>query len=90
MRGEMDFRNPILARLCVVRLTIGMSAMEIIEQIKSLSADERAVVARFVVENEDSWIPDAFKQGMADAETGRFAEMDTVLSGVKPPSRVAE
>ena len=30
---------------------------------------------------------DEFKQGMADAEAGRFADMETVLSGAKPPRR---
>jgi predicted transcriptional regulator len=47
-------------------------------------------VAKFVVENDDSWIPESFKQGMADAAAGRFVDMDTVLSGTKPPSRAAE
>ena len=67
-----------------------MSATEIIEQFKALPADERAQVAKFVVENDDSWIPEGFKQGMADAEAGRFAEMETVLSGAQPPPRAAE
>ncbi|MGB8356494.1 MAG: hypothetical protein WCD79_21525 [Chthoniobacteraceae bacterium] len=62
-----------------------MSAAEIIEQIKALPASERAAVAKFVVENDDSWIPESFKQGMADAKAGLFADMDTVLDGVKPP-----
>ena len=30
---------------------------------------------------------DEFKQGMADAEAGRFVDMETVLSGGKPPRR---
>jgi predicted transcriptional regulator len=64
-----------------------MSAQEIIEQIKELAPDERARVAKFVVENDDSWIPKSFKQGMADAEAGRFVDMETVLSGAPPPSR---
>ena len=67
-----------------------MSAQEIIEQIKALPASERAQVAKFVVENDDSWIPESFKEGMADAEAGRFADIETVLSGAKPPSRSAE
>jgi predicted transcriptional regulator len=67
-----------------------MSATEIIEQFKALPASERAQVAKFVVEHDDSWIPESFKQGMADAEAGRFADMETVLSGAKPPSRAAE
>ena len=47
-------------------------------------------MAKFVVENDDSWIPESFKQGMADAEAGRFVDMDTVLSGAKPPPRAVE
>jgi len=64
-----------------------MSAQEIIEQFKVLPAVERAEVAKFVVENDDSWIPESFKRGMADAEAGRFVDMETVLSGAPPPSR---
>jgi predicted transcriptional regulator len=66
-----------------------VSASELIEQFKALPAKERAQVAKFVVENDDSWIPESFKQGMADAEAGRFVDMDTVLSGAKPPPRAA-
>jgi predicted transcriptional regulator len=69
---------------------LDVSAQEIIEQIKSLPPKERAEVAKFVVENDDSWIPESFKKGMADADAGRFTEMETVLSGKKPPSRAAE
>lgn len=67
-----------------------MSAQEIIEQIKALPAAERAQVAKFVMEEDDSWIPESFKQGMADAAAGRFADMETVLSGAKPPPRSGE
>jgi predicted transcriptional regulator len=67
-----------------------VSATELIEQFKALPAQERAQVAKFVVENDDSWIPESFKQGMADAEAGRLVDMETVLSGVKPPPRAAE
>jgi len=64
-----------------------MSAQQVIEEFKELSPAERAKVAKFVVENDDSWIPKEFKRGMADAEAGRFVDMDTVLSGAKPPRR---
>ena len=67
-----------------------MSAAVIIEQIKALPADERAQVTKFVVESDDSWIPESFKQGMADAAAGRLVDMDTVLSGAKPPPRAAK
>ena len=64
-----------------------MSAQEVIAEFKGLPAVEREQVAKFVVENDDSWIPKSFKQGMADAEAGRFVDMETVLSGAPPPSR---
>jgi hypothetical protein len=63
----------------------GMSAQEIIEQIKALPAKERAQVAKFVVENDDSWIPESFRQGMADAEAGRLVDLDTALNESYPP-----
>jgi hypothetical protein len=67
-----------------------MSATELIEQFKALPPSERAQVAKFVVENDDSWIPESFKQGMNDAAAGRVVDTETVLSGAKPPSRAAE
>jgi len=39
-----------------------MSATEIIGQFKDLPASERAQVAKYVVEQDDSWIPESFKQ----------------------------
>ena len=71
-------------------LTSIMSAAEIIEQIKALPPKERAEVAKFGAETDDSWVPEAFKRGMADAEAGRFVDMETVLSGAKPPPRRTE
>lgn len=62
-----------------------MSATEIIEQIKSLPANERAQVAKFVVEQDDSWIPDEFKEAMQDAKAGRFVDMETALFKTPPP-----
>ncbi len=62
-----------------------MSAAEVIERIKELPADERAQVAKFVVENDDSWIPDEFKEAMKDAEAGRFVDMETALHETPPP-----
>jgi len=61
-----------------------MSATEIIEQFKSLPASERAQVAKFVVENDDSWVPEAFKRGMADADAGRLVDLDTALNEPYP------
>ncbi len=57
-----------------------MSATELIEQFKALPANERAQVAKFVVENDDSWIPQSFREGMADAEAGHLVDFDTALN----------
>ncbi len=57
-----------------------MSVQEIIEQIKALPASERAQVTKFVVENDDSWIPESFKEGMADAAAGRLLDLETALN----------
>ena len=62
-----------------------MSAQELIEEFKALSPSERAQVAKFVVEHDDSWIPDEFKEAMEDAEAGRFVDMETALHETPPP-----
>ena len=65
-------------------ILVSMSATEVIEQFKALPASERAQVAKFVVENDDSWIPESFRQGMADAETGRLVDLDMALNEPYP------
>jgi hypothetical protein len=83
--GEERYRgNTRLLGSCLWVYTLDMSATEIIEQFKALPAAERAQVAKFVVENDDSWIPDSFKQGMADAEAGRLVDLDTALNEPYP------
>ena len=57
-----------------------MSATELIEQFKALPASERAQVAKFVVENDDSWIPESFREGIADADAGRTVDLGTALN----------
>ena len=57
-----------------------MSAEQIIAGFKELSPAERAQVAKFVVENDHSWIPKEFKQGLAGAAAGRFADLETELA----------
>jgi predicted transcriptional regulator len=61
-----------------------VSVTELIEQFKALPPSERAEVAKFVVENDDSWIPESFREGMADAEAGRFVDLDTALNEPYP------
>lgn len=67
--------------------TKNVSAQEIIDQIKALQASERAKVARFVVEQDDSWILEDFKEAMKDAEAGRIVDMEKALFETPPPDR---
>ncbi len=72
------------ARSVTVDYSFVVSVTEIIEQIKALPPNERAQVAKFVVENDDAWIPESFKEGMANAEAGRFVDLDTALTKPYP------
>jgi predicted transcriptional regulator len=76
-----------LANLDRSWLVQGMTAQAVIDQFKALPLKQRAEVAKFIVASDDSWIPESFKRGMADAKAGRFADMDAVLSDAPPPSR---
>ena len=62
-----------------------MSAAEIIAQIKELPPAERARVAKFIVEEDDSWIPAEFKDAMKDAAEGKTVDMETALRETPPP-----
>jgi hypothetical protein len=62
-----------------------MSAEEVIAEFKELPPAERAQVARFVVEHDDSWIPEEFKAAMKDAQEGRLVDMEIALNETPPP-----
>ena len=62
-----------------------MSAQEIIDHFKVLPAAERAKVAKFVVQHDDSWIPNEFQEAMNDADAGRLVDMETALRETPPP-----
>ena len=64
-----------------------MSATEIIEQFKELPANERAQVTKYIVEHDDSWVPESFKEGMKAAAEGRFVDMEKALFET-PPSHL--
>ena len=66
-----------------------MSAEAVIAEIESLPPTERAKVFAYVndaMSADDSWVPESFRQGMADAAAGRLADMETVISGERPPT----
>ena len=56
-----------------------------IEQFKGLPASERAQVTKYVVEHDDSWVPESFKEGMKAAAEGRFVDMEQALFETPPP-----
>ena len=62
-----------------------------IAEIEALPAAERAKVFACVgetMETDASWMPDSFKQAMADMETGRLVELEAKsLEGVAPLDR---
>jgi len=62
-----------------------MSAQAVIDQFKALPPKQRAKVAKFIVASDDSWVPESFKRGMAEAEAGCFTDMDAVLKDQKRP-----
>jgi hypothetical protein len=61
------------------------SAQEVIERFKALPPQDRADVAKFIAEHDDSWVPESFKQGMADIAAGRVVDMETALFETPPP-----
>ena len=64
---------------------MAISAEEIIEEFKASPLAERAQVTQFVVEHDDSWIPDEFKEAMKDAGAGQLVDMETALHETPPP-----
>ena len=67
-----------------------MSAETVIAEIEALPVTERAKVFAYVdhaLATDDSWVPESFRQGMADAAQGRLTDMESVLGGAKPPAR---
>ena len=64
-----------------------MSGQEVIREFKELSPAERAEVAKFVLEHDDSWIPEEFEQGMDDIAAGRVVDLDTALNEPYPTDK---
>jgi len=59
-----------------------MSAETVIAEIEALPVNERAKVFAYVdhaLAAGDSWVPESFRQGMADAAQGRLTEIETVF-----------
>ena len=61
-----------------------MSVEELIKELNALPLAQRLEVVDAVLDADDSWVPESFRQGMADIEAGRVVDMETALRE-KPP-----
>ena len=68
-----------------------MSVVEVIEQIRAMSPEERGAVARVVEEldaKDDSWIPASLRSAMKDLAAGRTVDFDErKLASDRPPGQ---
>ena len=64
-----------------------MTATEIIKEFQALPVEDRRSVATFILTEDKSWIPDSFRQGMAEADAGRLFDMELALND-KPPTNL--
>ncbi len=62
-----------------------MSVEELIKELNSLPLAQRMEVVDAVLDADDSWVPESFRQGIVDIEAGRVVDMETALTQ-KPPS----
>ena len=62
-----------------------MSTTELAEQIKALPDEERAKLIEQLHKDAPAWIPESFREGMADIAAGRTVELDEVLRRPLPP-----
>jgi predicted transcriptional regulator len=66
-----------------------MSVDQLISELKALPQEQRLEIFDAVLGDNDSWVPESFKQGLADFEAGRFVDMETALTQ-PPPGRQNE
>jgi hypothetical protein len=63
-----------------------MSTSELIAELKALPPLEKEKVAAALLE-DDSWIPETFREAMRDVEAGPTVSMETALFETPPGSR---
>ena len=63
-----------------------MSVDQLIAEIKLLPQEQRMQVVDAILNEDDSWIPESFKQGMKDFEEGRTVSMEVAIHE-KPPGQ---
>jgi len=61
-----------------------MSAIELVEQIEALPEQARAEVIERLHAHAPTWIPESFREGMADIAAGRAVDLDEALKRPLP------
>ncbi|MEY3773395.1 MAG: hypothetical protein RLZZ129_175 [Verrucomicrobiota bacterium] len=60
-----------------------MKATALLEQIEALPTEEKAKLIEHLHAQAPSWIPESFREGMADIAAGRTVSLDDALN--QPP-----
>jgi len=60
-----------------------MDIEQFLAEFRALSPEQRQQVIEAILAEDESWIPESFRQGMADFEAGRVVDMETALT--QPP-----
>ena len=58
----------------------GMSTVQVLEEFRALPGEERRRVAEAILMEEDSWIPESFRAGMADIAAGRVLDLEKTMA----------
>ena len=56
-----------------------MTTEQFIAEFKTFSLQQRRQIIEAIVREDDSWVPDSFRQGMKDIEEGRVVNMEAAL-----------
>ena len=57
-----------------------MKTTELLEQIEALPKEEKAKLIERLHAGAPSWIPESFREGMADLAAGRSVDLDDALN----------
>jgi len=61
-----------------------VSVDQLIRELKALPQAQRLEIFDAVLGDDDSWVPESFREGMKDIEAGRVVDMEIALNE-KPP-----
>jgi hypothetical protein len=56
-----------------------VSTEQLIAEFKALPAEQRQLVAEAILQDQASWIPESFRQGMEEIERGCVISLESAL-----------